>query len=729
MRIPLKNLSLTTIVCLLVTPMVVGQSKTKAQKPVDAHRLESLLRELDGIDPKVWQQRIKILKDQAQSYKKRAKSLIEAAGESERRAKSVEREIQRMERLQKLLVDGKPSPKRTVAKPTTKPAPKVKAKKPLVKPAPKPSAKKPTAKPAPKMVAKKPLAKPSPKPSAKKPTAKPAPKMVVKKPLVKQAPKPSAKKPTAKPAPKVKAKKPLAKPAPKPSAKKPTAKPAPKMVAKKPLTKLAPKPIAKKLPAKAAPKATAKKPSAKPMKKAPAMVLAANPDLEVVTYDDHIQDIFMNNCAGCHDPDERKGGLDLTTFASARAGGASGTTIIPGDAELSRLYLLVSHQEKPTMPPQEPKIADEKIQLIRKWILGGAPESKADGQAFAAKQKKAQSHKGVAMVASFDKPAPLPSNWHVIEPTPTLRSVAVTSIATSNRSELVAIPGLRQVFMLDTKTRKTLGVLPFVHGDVEVIRFSADCSQLLVGGGIRGKRGRVSLFNIADGKLVGSYGAEYDSVLAAALHPQLTHVAMGGPKKRVRVFDVSTGKQAYEVKDHNDWILGISFSSNGKLLASGSRDGSIVITRNRDGRNIHTIQRNQGAVQQVIFSPDSSSLAAIGDDRTLRMFELGDAKQLWQRSLSTPPKALAFSFDGRYLATGGTNGQATIHDARRGGAPVATLPNVGDWIYSLAFDKDGKQLFVGNWQGATTVFDIKTKKRIATLTPSRPKAIGKSSGQ
>ena len=210
--------------------------------------------------------------------------------------------------------------------------------------------------------------------------------------------------------------------------------------------------------------------------------------------------VFMDNCAGCHDPDERKGGLDLTTFASARAGGASGTTIIPGDAELSRLYLLVSHQEKPTMPPQEPKIADEKIQLIRKWILGGAPESKADGQAFAAKKKKAQSRKGVAMVASFDKPAPLPSNWHAIEPTPTLRPVAVTSIATSNRSELVAIPGLRQVFMLDSKTRKTLGVLPFIHGDVEVIRFSADCSQLLVGGGLRGKRGRVSLFNIADGK-------------------------------------------------------------------------------------------------------------------------------------------------------------------------------------------------------------------------------------
>lgn len=455
-------------------------------------------------------------------------------------------------------------------------------------------------------------------------------------------------------------------------------------------------------------------------------MMSPSPSGTLVTYEDHIQEIFMDACAACHDSDDSKGGLDLSTFASTRAGGASGTTIIPGDVERSRLYLLVTHQEKPAMPKGEPKLGRDKLELIRRWIQAGAPESNADALAFAAKQKKAMK-KVVAMAPRFDQPAAMPKGWPSVEPTYSDRPVTVTSLATSGRSPLLAVPGLRQVFVLDSTTRKQLGILPFTHGDVEVLRFSADCSQLLVGGGLRGKRGRVSLFDVAKGTLVGTYGKEFDSVLAAAIHPQLSHVALGGPKKRVQVFDLATGELSYEIRDHNDWILGLDFSPDGKFLASGSRDGSIVVARSEDGRNVHTIQRNRGAVQQVRFTPDSAGLAAIGDDKTLRMFELEDAKQLWSRNAGSQSKALAFSFDSKLLACGGSDGRARVF--RRNGSLLATLPSVGDWIYSLAFDKDGKFLFVGNWQGVTHVFDIKTRKSIATLTPSAAPAIGTLTGQ
>ena len=122
--------------------------------------------------------------------------------------------------------------------------------------------------------------------------------------------------------------------------------------------------------------------AAKPAPKKPAPVKAAGavdnaeplPSTALVTYDDHILPIFEGNCTGCHDPDEHKGGLDLTTYATAIRGGGSGKTIVPGNSGSSRLYMLVSHQEKPTMPPDEDPIDKAQIGLIHRWIEAGAPD-------------------------------------------------------------------------------------------------------------------------------------------------------------------------------------------------------------------------------------------------------------------------------------------------------------------------------------------------------------------
>src|SRR4051812_21354760 len=105
-----------------------------------------------------------------------------------------------------------------------------------------------------------------------------------------------------------------------------------------------------------------------------------------ITYDDHIRPIFKEHCFACHAQERNKGGLTLDTYAKAMAGGSSGEVILTGDLTNSRLYALVSHQEKPEMPPMQDKLAQAKIDLIGKWIEGGAPETA--GSKVAAPKKK-----------------------------------------------------------------------------------------------------------------------------------------------------------------------------------------------------------------------------------------------------------------------------------------------------------------------------------------------------
>ncbi len=67
--------------------------------------------------------------------------------------------------------------------------------------------------------------------------------------------------------------------------------------------------------------------------------------------------------------------MNLDNYGAAMQGGGSGKVIEPGDAEGSSLLGVITHKEEPKMPPNAAKIPDAEIDLIRKWIEGGALET------------------------------------------------------------------------------------------------------------------------------------------------------------------------------------------------------------------------------------------------------------------------------------------------------------------------------------------------------------------
>lgn len=134
---------------------------------------------------------------------------------------------------------------------------------------------------------------------------------------------------------------------------------------------------------------------------------AASKD-EKITFDQHILPIFREKCGSCHNASDKKGDLVLDNYGLAMQGGASGEVIrADGDASQSQLYLVVAHLAEPKMPPQQPKLPDEQLTLIRKWIEGGSLEN-------AGSKAKAKKTMAVAKVeVSNQRPAgppPMPEN-------------------------------------------------------------------------------------------------------------------------------------------------------------------------------------------------------------------------------------------------------------------------------------------------------------------------------
>ncbi|WP_228714617.1 PSD1 and planctomycete cytochrome C domain-containing protein [Posidoniimonas corsicana] len=110
---------------------------------------------------------------------------------------------------------------------------------------------------------------------------------------------------------------------------------------------------------------------------APASAVRAQVDSEV-SFANDIQPILARRCYACHGPDDQSSGLALHERELAIAEADSGEhAIVPGDADASTLIARVaSHDEFERMPPEGEPLDDSEIDLLRRWINGGAEWSK-----------------------------------------------------------------------------------------------------------------------------------------------------------------------------------------------------------------------------------------------------------------------------------------------------------------------------------------------------------------
>lgn len=431
----------------------------------------------------------------------------------------------------------------------------------------------------------------------------------------------------------------------------------------------------------------------------------------LVTWTDHIEDLLGQHCSACHDPDSKKGGLDVTSFAAIRQGGGSGSTLVPGAPDQSRLLRLLTRQERPFMPKDEDQLPAPVLAMVRQWIEQGACEDEASAREFVAERaaEKAKASATPAPDAAKDAP-PMPEDLPSIAVRRPERPAAIKSLVRSPRANLLAMPGQQQVLLFDTDLQ-LLGALPTSMAQVEAVGFSPDGATVFAAGGERGKRGKIEVFDVRTGAPMTTVGNERDTPLAAAVASGHKLIAVGGAGKHARVHG-HDGPEVFAGK-HDDFVLALAFSPDGSRLAAGDRTGVVLVWETRGGRLGQTLSGHQGAVHAVAFA-DDKSLATAGADGTVRLWEVAGGKERWRQAAHAGEAlAVAFGPDQR-IATCGSDGRVRVFTSA--GKPVAQSATVGEWLYGVAFGATGDVVFAGDWQGRVHRFDVKTKK----LTSSVP---------
>lgn len=428
----------------------------------------------------------------------------------------------------------------------------------------------------------------------------------------------------------------------------------------------------------------------------PAAVEAATPIERLVTYDDDVRSIFEDNCTSCHERGDPSGGLDLTTHVAALEGGGSGRTIRPGDPEGSRLFQLVSHREKPTMPPDEPRIDAPLIETIRVWIEQGAPKDRAQAERMAKERRAARAAsasnaaKPVREVLDCEPPAA------ALAPIRTAaRGAPVRSLAIAPRARFLAVAGPSQVQLLGLDDLAPRGALELDFPQVERVRISADGSALVAAGGQPGRSGSAVVFDLATGAVRGRFGQQRDTILAADLSPDGKLVAVGGTQKRTVVYRVEDASLVYELR-MDDWTSAIAFSPDGRLCAVADRKGNVLVVEAATGREEHTLSPVNGGVDALAFAPDSKRLAVGGGDRAVRIVRMSDGQQAAALTAHVDRvTALAFSAFGTLTSADATG---LVLQWRDGGRKRTELGRLGEWVYDLAASGDERVIAV-DWAG------------------------------
>jgi WD40 repeat protein len=242
---------------------------------------------------------------------------------------------------------------------------------------------------------------------------------------------------------------------------------------------------------------------------------------------------------------------------------------------------------------------------------------------------------------------------------------------------------------------------------VWTIAISPD-GAFIAGGGTDNK---IYIWNFQSGEILQTLQGHTAAVSSIVFNPTCPDVlncevglVSGGFDNRVRLWNLQTG-DAEVLSGHVNPVTVVAFNPNGRTATSGSYSGSLIEWNIHTKRQVDTLRGHSGTVSTITYSNGCVELessctflmASSGDDRRILLWDASTGQQLdeMRHTHTATINSLAFSPDGRLLATTGSDFTVRLLDVQRN-RELKVLNEHTNFVNTIAFSPSGQLIASGS---------------------------------